>query len=83
MYCKVYSCIKHNVIKYFQAPHRVYHMNVGDVHRFEEKLRATEKSLGVKEGEWLCITSGKYIKLIKYQFLPSNFRIWNWGTTKK
>lgn len=38
------------IIKYFQAPHRVYHMNVGDVHRFEEKLRATEKALDVKEG---------------------------------
>ncbi|XP_026331849.1 paraplegin [Hyposmocoma kahamanoa] len=38
------------IIKGKKAPHRVYHMNVGDVHRFEEKLRATEKSLGVKEG---------------------------------
>lgn len=25
-------------------------MNVGDIHRFEEKLRETEKNLGVKEG---------------------------------
>lgn len=25
-------------------------MNVGDIHRFEEKLRETEQSLGVKEG---------------------------------
>lgn len=30
--------------------HRMYHMNVGDIHRFEEKLRETEKSLNVKEG---------------------------------
>ncbi|XP_073950433.1 SPG7 matrix AAA peptidase subunit, paraplegin [Choristoneura fumiferana] len=38
------------VIKGKKATHRVYHMNVGDIHRFEEKLRETEKSLGVKEG---------------------------------
>lgn len=25
-------------------------MNVGNIHRFEEKLRETEKNLGVKEG---------------------------------
>ncbi|XP_041987157.1 paraplegin [Aricia agestis] len=38
------------VIKGKRTNHRVYHMNVGDIHRFEEKLRETEKSLGVKEG---------------------------------
>lgn len=34
----------------FQSTHRVYHMNVGDIHRFEEKLREVERTLGVKEG---------------------------------
>ncbi|CAG4977961.1 unnamed protein product [Colias eurytheme] len=38
------------VIKGRKATSRVYHMNVGDIHRFEEKLRETESSLGVKEG---------------------------------
>ncbi|XP_052752497.1 paraplegin [Galleria mellonella] len=38
------------VVKGKRATHRVYHMNVGDIHRFEEKLRETEKNLGVKEG---------------------------------
>ncbi|CAH2035977.1 unnamed protein product, partial [Iphiclides podalirius] len=38
------------IIKGKRATHRVHHMNVGDIHRFEEKLRETEKSLGVKEG---------------------------------
>ncbi|KAG6449168.1 hypothetical protein O3G_MSEX005890 [Manduca sexta] len=38
------------VIKGKRTNHRVYHMNVGDMHRFEEKLRETEKNLGVKEG---------------------------------
>ncbi|XP_063634046.1 paraplegin isoform X3 [Cydia splendana] len=38
------------IIKGKKATHRVYHMNVGDIHRFEEKLRETENSLGVKEG---------------------------------
>ncbi|CAH0716626.1 unnamed protein product, partial [Brenthis ino] len=38
------------IIKGKRTPHRVYHMNVGNIHRFEEKLRETEKSLGVKEG---------------------------------
>ncbi|CAH2103407.1 unnamed protein product [Euphydryas editha] len=38
------------VIKGKKTTHRVYHMNVGDIHRFEEKLRETEKNLGVKEG---------------------------------
>ncbi|XP_053624815.1 paraplegin [Plodia interpunctella] len=38
------------VIKGKRATHRVYHMNVGDIHRFEEKLRETEQNLGVKEG---------------------------------
>ncbi|KAL0902773.1 hypothetical protein ABMA27_000575 [Loxostege sticticalis] len=38
------------IIKGKKATHRVYHMNVGDVHRFEEKLREMETSLGVKEG---------------------------------
>ncbi|XP_014364734.2 paraplegin [Papilio machaon] len=38
------------IIKGKRATHRVHHMNVGDIHRFEEKLRDIEKSLGVKEG---------------------------------
>ncbi|KAJ0183648.1 hypothetical protein K1T71_000071 [Dendrolimus kikuchii] len=38
------------VIRGKKINHRVYHMNVGDIHRFEEKLRETEKNLGVKEG---------------------------------
>lgn len=38
------------VIKGKRSSHRVYHMNVGDIHRFEEKLRDIEKGLGVKEG---------------------------------
>lgn len=38
------------IIKGKKTNHRVYHMNVGDIHRFEEKLRETEHSLGVKEG---------------------------------
>ncbi|XP_075990806.1 mitochondrial inner membrane m-AAA protease component paraplegin-like [Anticarsia gemmatalis] len=38
------------IIKGKRTNHRVYHMNVGDIHRFEEKLRETEKSLGVQEG---------------------------------
>ncbi|XP_039763854.1 paraplegin [Pararge aegeria] len=38
------------VIKGKRANHRVYHMNVGNIQRFEEKLRETESSLGVKEG---------------------------------
>ncbi|XP_061382333.1 paraplegin isoform X2 [Danaus plexippus] len=38
------------VIKGKRSNHRVFHMNVGDIHRFEEKLRETELSLGVKEG---------------------------------
>ncbi|KAI5644822.1 ATPase family associated with various cellular activities (AAA) domain-containing protein [Phthorimaea operculella] len=38
------------VIKGKRTTHRVYHMNVGDIHRFEEKLRDVEKSLNVKEG---------------------------------
>ncbi|CAH0684784.1 unnamed protein product [Chilo suppressalis] len=38
------------VIKGKRSTHRVYHMNIGDIHRFEEKLRDVEKSLGVKEG---------------------------------
>ncbi|CAF4744376.1 unnamed protein product [Pieris macdunnoughi] len=38
------------VVKGRKATSRVYHMNVGDIHRFEEKLRETEQSLGVKEG---------------------------------
>ncbi|CAK1588033.1 unnamed protein product [Parnassius mnemosyne] len=38
------------IIKGKRATHRVHHMNVGDIHRFEEKLREIEKSLGVKEG---------------------------------
>lgn len=38
------------VIKGKKTTHRVYHMNVGNIHRFEEKLRETEQSLGVKEG---------------------------------
>ncbi|XP_013184956.1 paraplegin [Amyelois transitella] len=38
------------IVKGKRATHRVYHMNVGDIHRFEEKLRETEKNLGVKEG---------------------------------
>ncbi|XP_072931358.1 mitochondrial inner membrane m-AAA protease component paraplegin [Epargyreus clarus] len=38
------------IIKGKRTNHRVYHMNVGDIHRFEEKLRETEKNLGVKEG---------------------------------
>lgn len=38
------------IVKGKRSNHRVYHMNVGDIHRFEEKLRETEKNLGVKEG---------------------------------
>ncbi|XP_059059705.1 paraplegin [Achroia grisella] len=38
------------VVKGKRTTHRVYHMNVGDIHRFEEKLREIEKNLGVKEG---------------------------------
>lgn len=38
------------IIKGKRANHRVFHMNVGDIQRFEEKLRDTEKNLGVKEG---------------------------------
>ncbi|VVC86282.1 paraplegin [Leptidea sinapis] len=38
------------VLKGKRATNRVFHMNVGDIHRFEEKLRDTEKSLGVTEG---------------------------------
>ncbi|KAJ8737297.1 hypothetical protein PYW07_000568 [Mythimna separata] len=38
------------IIKGKRSNHRVFHMNVGDIHRFEEKLRETEKNLGVKEG---------------------------------
>ncbi|XP_050360654.1 paraplegin [Nymphalis io] len=38
------------VIKGKRTTHRVYHMNVGNIHRFEEKLRETETSIGVKEG---------------------------------
>lgn len=39
----MFFCLKTN--------HRVFHMNVGDIHRFEEKLREIEKNLGVKEGK--------------------------------
>ncbi|XP_004933193.1 paraplegin [Bombyx mori] len=38
------------IIKGRRANNRVFHINVGDIHRFEEKLRETEKNLGVKEG---------------------------------
>ncbi|XP_022832758.1 paraplegin [Spodoptera litura] len=38
------------IIKGKRSTHRVFHMNVGDIQRFEEKLRDTEKNLGVKEG---------------------------------
>ncbi|KAG7313397.1 hypothetical protein JYU34_000516 [Plutella xylostella] len=38
------------VIKGKRNMHRVYHMNVGDIQRFEEKLREVEQQLGVKEG---------------------------------
>ncbi|CAB3258918.1 unnamed protein product [Arctia plantaginis] len=38
------------IIKGKRTNHRVFHMNVGDIHRFEEKLRETEKNLGVTEG---------------------------------
>ncbi|CAH0703702.1 unnamed protein product [Spodoptera exigua] len=38
------------IIKGKRTTHRAFHMNVGDIHRFEEKLRETEKNLGVKEG---------------------------------
>ncbi|XP_026742388.1 paraplegin [Trichoplusia ni] len=38
------------IIKGKRSNHRVFHMNVGDIHRFEEKLREIEKNLGVKEG---------------------------------
>ncbi|XP_013136544.1 PREDICTED: paraplegin [Papilio polytes] len=38
------------IVKGRRATHRVHHMNIGDIHRFEEKLRNVEKSLGVKEG---------------------------------
>ncbi|KPI92022.1 Paraplegin [Papilio xuthus] len=37
------------IIKGRRATHRVHHMNIGDIQRFEEKLRNIEKSLGVKE----------------------------------
>lgn len=49
---EVVTIILHDgaVIRGKKTNHRVYHMNVGDMHRFEEKLRETEKSLGVKEG---------------------------------
>lgn len=49
---EVVTIILHDgaIIKGKRTNHRVFHMNVGDIHRFEEKLRDTEKNLGVGEG---------------------------------
>lgn len=37
------------IVKGKKVTNRIYHMNIGDMRRFEEKLREVEKSLGVKE----------------------------------
>ncbi|KAF2901674.1 hypothetical protein ILUMI_04517 [Ignelater luminosus] len=38
------------IIKGKKVDHKTYHMNVVDVHKFEDKLREAERRLGIKEG---------------------------------
>ncbi|KAK4877676.1 hypothetical protein RN001_010182 [Aquatica leii] len=38
------------VVKGRKVDHKTYHMNVIDIHKFEDKLREAERRLGIKEG---------------------------------
>lgn len=38
------------IIKGKKVEHRTYHMNVVDIHKFEDKLRQAERRLGIRDG---------------------------------
>ncbi|XP_017772930.1 PREDICTED: paraplegin [Nicrophorus vespilloides] len=38
------------IIKGKKIEHKTFHMNVGDIHKFEDKLREAERRLGIRDG---------------------------------
>ena len=48
------------VVKGYKVPHRLFYMNIVDINRFEEKLRAAEERLGIPSGKGVPVVVDRH-----------------------